>query len=336
MGKSRPSKYIHILGEQVAKRTVYLGIAVTLIVVGGVVGGLYYLLLQGSAPVAVTSAPVAVTSAPVESQVEVSVAVAPLTTPEIAAEPIIHDVQNQSEGEVSMAPLTLKVLLEKHLKATQLGELDALLVNGTAAAETVRCEVSLMARRPNLYKLKTEAVGAEYTSQYGYDGQQGWFRQDSVELDEVNVEFFMRVALFESSVAHLAWSYQSDESLELGLDAVLECLPDEQWQGRTCAVVMSRSILPFPIYHYLDRQSYEEVYRRAQVLKGTELVNLELHFAPSGSGSSPRLPMGYELYFDGVLHDTVTFTRVRANRVVLSSLFDAPSTASATGLSPRQ
>lgn len=321
MGKSRSSKYIYILGEQVVKRTVYLGIALALIVVGSVVGGLYYLLLQGSAPV--------------ESQVEVSVAVAPLTTPEIATEPIIRDVENQSEGEVSAAPLRLKMLLEDHLKATQFGDLDSLIVNGSASAETLDCEVTLMARRPNLYKLKTAGVGAEYTFQYGYDGQQGWLKQDS-ELDEEDVEFFMRVALFESSVAHLAWSYQSDEALELGLDAVLQHLPDEQWQGRTCAVVMSRSILPFPIYHYIDLQSYEEVYRRAQVLKGAELVNLELHFAPSAPESSPRMPMGYELYFNGALNDTVTYTKVRSNRVMLSSLFDAPSTASTTGLSLRK
>lgn len=327
MAQSRSSKYFNVLGEQVAKRTVYLGIVSLLIVIGGVGGLLYYLLLQGREAVTpVETVPAASVDTPLE--------IAKTPAAEVVAEPIVSQPASMSEGELSTRSSLVK-LLERHIQAMQFGDLDSLIVNGSASADTVTCDVTIMAHRPNLYKLKTEAVGADYTSQYGYDGQQGWFKQDSVELDQDAVEFFMRVALFESSVAHLAWSYQSDEALEFGLDKVLERLPDEHWQGQACAVVVSRSILPFPIYHYIDKQSSEEVYRRAQVLKGTELVNLEIHFASSEAQLSPRLPMGYELYFDGELHDTVKFTKVRENRVLLSSLFDAPSIASATGLSSR-
>jgi hypothetical protein len=226
--------------------------------------------------------------------------------------------------------------LEKHLKATQLSEVKSLIVNGMASTENTTCELVAMARCPNLYTLKTEGVDFKYTAAFGYNGKQGWVKTDFLNLNKDEVGFFTRVALFESSLAHLAWSYHAHESLDYRLESVLERLPDEQWQGRVCAVVVSRGLLPFPIYHYIDQQSYEEVYRRAQVLRGIDLVDLEIHFAPPEATASPRLPMGYKLYFNGTLHDTIAFTKIRPNRVVFESLFDAPSGATATSLSPRQ
>ena len=303
----KSSQYFNILGERVAKRTAYLFVGTVLVVVGGVAGLMYYLLLAGTALV-----------------------VAP---PAMVAEPQVSYLVDQPNSKVP-AQSSLVALLDKHLEATQLSEVDSLIVNGTATSATTTCELVVMARRPNLYTLKTEGVGVEYTFQYGYDGQQGWFKQDSLNLNKDQVEFFMRVALFESSLAHLAWSYQSHEALDYRLDSVLERLPDEQWQGRACAVIVSRELLPFPIYHYIDQQSYEEVYRRTQVLRGTDLVDLEIHFAPFEAAASPRLPMGYELYFDGTLNDTITYTKIRPNRVVFESLFDAPLDATAAGLSP--
>ena len=141
------------------------------------------------------------------------------------------------------------------------------------------------------------------------------------------------MALFESSLAQLAWSYQSRQAVESGLESVLERLPNEPWQERVCAVVVSRGLLPFPIYHYIDQESHEEVYRRTQVLRGIDLVDLEMHLAPSDAAASPRLPMGYELYYDGTLHDTIAITKIRPNRGVFKSRFDAPSDATTVSLS---
>ena len=329
MARSRSSKNFFILGEPVLKRTVYLGVVAVLIVIGGGLGLLYSLMLKNGAPVAADSVRTPV-NPPVELPVQAPEVVAPIVeAPLPVASPVLDEPQ-------ASAPSSLAPLLEKHIKATQFGELDAFIVNGTAAAETVSCDVTLLARRPNLYKLKTESDRIDYMSQFGYDGQAGWFKQSHVDLQPEDVEFFMRVTLFESSVAHLAWSYQSDEALESGLDTVLERLPPETWQGRACAVIMSRSLLPFPIYHYIDLGTYEEVFRRTKISKGTEIVDVALKFAPSDDTASPRIPMGYELYIEGALHDTVRYTKVRANRTILSSLFDAPTSASATGLAPRR
>ena len=309
----KSSQYIDILGQQVAKRTVLFVVGTVTIVVGGIVGLLYFLLLAGSAPIVATVA--APTAMMANSKVSERV----------------DQPNSRLPSQSSLVPL-----LEKHLKATQLSEVQSLIVNGMASTENTTCELVAMARCPNLYTLKTEGVDFKYTAALGYNGKQGWVKTDFLNLNKDEVGFFTRVALFESSLAHLAWSYHAHESLDYRLESVLERLPDEQWQGRVCAVVVSRGLLPFPIYHYIDQQSYEEVYRRAQVLRGIDLVDLEIHFARPEVAASPRLPMGYKLYFNGTLNDTIAFTKIRPNRVVFESLFDAPSGATATSLSPRQ
>jgi hypothetical protein len=281
-------------------------------------------MLKGNAPVVADSVVVAEPSIEVEPVVAV---------PEVQEQPTV-DIPN--EAPTPRPASSLSELIERHLKATGFGELDVLIANGTASATAPAFEVTLMARRPNLYKLKTESDQMDYMSQFGYDGQEGWFKQRLVDLSPEDIEFFMRVALFESSVPHLAWSFQSDEAREFGLDTVLERLPSEQWQGRPCEVVVSRGLLPFPMYHYIDQETNEEVYRRAQISRGAELVDVALGFDASEDAASPRIPMGYQLYIDGALHDTVRYTKIRANRTMLSSLFDAPSDAFATGLAPRR
>ena len=308
----KSSQYIDVLGQHVSKRTVFFVVGSVTIVVGGVVGLLYYLLLAGSAPIVATAA----------------------TPTAVVAEPNVRHRVNQSNSKM-LSQSSLVTLLERHLEVTQLSAVDSLIVHGAASASTVTCELVMIARRPNLYTLKTEGIGFEYISELGYNGQIGWSRLDLLNLNKDDVEFFTRVALFESSLAQLAWSYQSRQAFESGLESVLERLPDEQWQGRVCAVVVSRGLLPFPIHHYIDQQSNEEVYRRTQILRGTDLVDLEMHFAPSDAATSPRLPMGYELYFDGTLHDTIAITKIRPNREVFKSRFDAPSDATAVSLSPR-
>jgi hypothetical protein len=303
----RSSQYIDILGQPVSKRAVLFVVGSVTIVVGGVVGLLYYFLLVGSAPIIAPTA--------------------------MVAEPNVQHRVNQADSKVS-SQSSLVTLLEKHLEATQLSEVDSLILHGMASSTAVTYELIIMARIPNLYTLKTEAAGLSYTSEIGYNGQIGWSRLSVLNLNKVEVEFFTRVALFESSFAQLAWSYQSRQAVESGLESVLELLPDEQWQGRVCTVVVSRGLLPFPIYHYIDQESYEEVYRRTQVLRGIDLVDLEIHFAPSEVATLPRLPMGYELYFDGTLHDTVKLNKIRPNREVYKSRFSAPSDATPVSLSP--
>ena len=170
MAKSRRSKYVFILGDPVLKRSVYLGVAALFIFVASILGGGYYLMVQNRA-----SAPRSLDASALESEtVSESVAVegmvkveAPVTLPEVDV-PLREADDVADEPQVStFAGSPLVRLIEKHLKATKLGELDAFIVNGTAGSDSVTLELSLFGRRPNLYKLKTESDQTEFMSQFG-------------------------------------------------------------------------------------------------------------------------------------------------------------------------
>ena len=310
---TKPSQNVNILGELISKRFLFFIVGTVLIVIGAVAGLVYYFLLAGSAlPVPIPVAPTA-----------------------IVAEPKASSHDNQPNGKVPPeSPLV--TLLEEHLEVTQLKDIESLIVHGMTTCADATSELIIMARRPNLYTLK-KGAGRESAFQFGYNGEQGWIKPpEMLNLNREIAEFYMRVRLFESSFVHLAWSYLSEKALIYGLDSVLERLPDEQWQGRACALIVSRGLLPFAIYHYIDLESREEVYRRAQVLRGTDLVSLEIYFSSSEAAASPRLPMGYALYIDGTLNDNVTYTKIRRNRMLFESLFSIPVDATTTGLSSRR
>ena len=176
----------------------YIVVGAVLLVVGGAVGLLYYLSMAGSAPIA-------------------AISVAPTV---MVAKPKVSERVDQPNRRVLSQSLLVS-LLEKYLEATQLSEVKSLIVNGTASTANLTCELVAMARCPNLYTLKTEGVSFKYTSAFGYNGKQGWLKTDLLNFNEDKVEFFMRVALFESSLVHLAWSYYAHESLDYRLDSVL-------------------------------------------------------------------------------------------------------------------
>ena len=190
-----------------------------------------------------------------------------------------------------------------------------------------------MAIRPNLYKLKTkyELNGKEV--QFGYDGQQGWLKHEWLkEVNLGNIDFFMQVALFESSLMHLAWTYQSELALKLGINKFLQRLPQERWQGRTCEVIMSRGLLPITMYHYLDAETYAEVYRKAEIVDGTKSILVEMKYSGTKKIGDSLAGIHCQLYFDGELHEALDWAKVRLNPVMLSALFAVPVDVSITGL----
>jgi len=318
MATPRSSAYTNILGEQVSKRFVYLGVAGLVVFLAALLGGGYYLMAKNRVAGPLTRE--AVTSrevpTPRESFETESVAVAVPATPGGANEPTSQPAVITS----------LSLLLDLHIKATGFDEVNCFILNGTVAASGTIWDLTLMAREPNLYKLKTMPTDAALSIEYGYDSERAWAGGTQPQLTEAQFEFYMSMMVVESSMTHLAWSYRSAAELEGGLDAVLELRPAEVWNGHNCAVVVSRGILPFPITHYIDTTTYEEVYRRAMVRgEAGEAVEIELYFIAADGSTPHRLPMGYELYVDGELHDTVTFSKRRVIRVIPSSLFDAPS-----------
>ena len=318
MAKPRRPRHFDILGEQVSKQAVYLGVFGFVVLIAAILVGGYYLMAKNRDSSSLPKATETEVSEPLASALPESVDSAILVVaPETRAKP--------RESSSSPASITsLPRLLELHIKATGFDEVNSYILNGKVSVEDNIWDLTLMAREPNLYKLKTESPKGELSFEYGYDGQQGWLRQSHDQLDEANSAFYMSMMFLESSLTHLAWSYDSAAALEGGLNSVLELRAPEAWNGRNCAVVESHGILPFPITHYIDTGTFEEVYRRATVPSVDGATSeVELHFAPADGSTPHRLPTGYELYVDGKLHDTVTYARTRVNRVILSSLFDA-------------
>jgi hypothetical protein len=318
MAKPVSSAYIHILGEPVSKRSVYVAVASFVVLLIALLGGGYYMLAKHRAagPQYRESMPPHVRPALRESFQDES-EVAPVSV----APAVVSGARPDSAVVIS-----LPRLLDLHMEATGFDSVTSFILNGQVAASGSLWELTLMAREPNLYKLKTKPSDTMRSIEYGYDGERVWAGGFQPDLNEAQFEFYMSLMVIESSITHLAWSYRSDAVLESGLDAVFELGPTEVWNGQRCAVVISRGILPIPITHYIDLNTYEEVYRRAIVTGPTgEPVEVELRFTAADGRMPQRLPAGYELYVDGELHDTVTFSQTRVNRMMLSSLFDAPS-----------
>jgi hypothetical protein len=294
MAKFKSEDYCFILGQSVPKREVYFGLAIILIVVFGMLAIAYYAYWPRSREV------VAVTEEP-----EVLV---------IEAE--------QLEGETKRISL-LEDLLGNHVSRMRLKDMNSYMANGYIYPESGTVEkLTTLTRRPNFYKQEIEYKNV--ILQIGYYNNNGWADQSRGVLNAEVAEFNSGLILMECSLAHLAWSYQSPEALQHGLETVLELLPSEPWQGRTCAVVLSHSILPFPVYHYIDTETYEEVYRRARIPKGSGFAEVEMHFDPTDETAPYGLPMGYQVFVDGELSFRVELERLRINQGLLTFLFQPP------------
>jgi len=310
-------KYFFILGEAVLKRSVYLGIAIALLVVCGGLGGIYYMLRQASGDVGKETDMKTVTAWPKVAEATETDAQATL----------------QEEKQFSAPANTLEQVLERHLEVTGYGACSSFILKGIAENQDTKVAANLMAIRPNLYKLKTkyELNGKEV--QFGYDGQQGWLKHEWLkEVNLGNIDFFMQVALFESSLMHLAWTYQSELALKLGINKFLQRLPQERWQGRTCEVIMSRGLLPITMYHYLDAETYAEVYRKAEIVDGTKSILVEMKYSGTKKIGDSLAGIHCQLYFDGELHEALDWAKVRLNPVMLSALLAVPVDVSITGL----
>ena len=220
------------MGEQVSKRSVYLGVAGLVVLLAALLGGGYYLMVKNR-----VAGPLPSEAEPVESR-EVPIEVEPLPSDRVE-DPV--KVTPDIAPTAKAAEITsLSRLLDLHIKATGFDEVNAYILNGQVALAENTWDLTLMARKPNLYKLKTKPPSAGLSVEYGYDGHQAWSGESALELTELQSTFYMRMMVVESSLTHLAWSYRSAAALEGGLDSVLELRPAEMWNGRHCAVVVSR------------------------------------------------------------------------------------------------
>ena len=307
MNKTKPKpqavKHVMILGQCVMKRDLYLAAGLLFAFIALLVGVAYAFIRQNQEAQRAVSYP----ELPVEEERSLS--------------PLLGELEESwSVAVPQQSPL--KQLLEAHSKATGLDKVSGYIAEGTFGQGSADEKIVLMARAPNFLKYRTEYLARDLVVEFGHNGEQSWVQQSREVMASPQAEFFKRIAIFEASMSHLAWSYRSSYAQEHGLDAVLQLLPAE---APGVAIVRSRGLLPMVIDHYIDTETYQETQRRAKMLndQGDEIEVRIDYDAAQGDGAY-RFPHGYQLYVDGALKDTVKFSKLRVNDFMLSALFDAP------------
>ena len=318
-----PSKYINVLGEPILRWKLYAWLACILSVCILSMGVVYIVMLQNrtarSASEMIAARPSVATSAAGERSQKSVAPVAPVA-PEKRVKSIAY-----------LSPL--ERVLEKHLNASNFDELSTYFGEGTFGLEPSPGPITLMARAPKFYKFKTEYSARSQAIEFGFDGKTAWLDGVTGRMTPEQAEFFTKIAVMEISFLHLAWSYRSKAAVEDGLDTVLELLPSASWNGRACAVLRSFGILPLEITHYIDLQTSHEIHREAEIMDANgEIIKVGVDFDAPDPSAAYGIPMGYQIYVNGKLHDRVKLTKVRTNQVMLSSLFKARDVCSYSGL----
>lgn len=336
MSEFRPSQYFIILGNPIPKWKVYLSVASVFILICGGAGSLFYIMLKNRN---LSALAYAAATEVAESPVALKSAAAPQTKAAAIEGRAIDRVQTRNLSVRSLSAgetrSPLRRLLEQHLGVTGFDQVNSYLAEGTVGVDATN-EIVLMGRASNLYKYKAKYSDSGAVIEFGFDGSSSWLRGVQSKLSREAAQYYTSLALLEGSMTHLAWSYLSADAAEYGLNSVLELQPEEAWNGRSCAVVLSHGILPIPIYHYIDAETYREVYRRATLtnIEG-DTIEVGVVFEAPEQNLHASFPQGYQLYIDGELHDDVTFSKFRLDRVILSSLFDPAADCMFTKLKPR-
>lgn len=298
MARLKSWRYLTILGYPVLKWKVYTSL-VCFLILNCVLGGVAYRVISESRGAVVLD--------PVE---------APSETEAKAARMINY---------VALSPL--ERLLEDHIRVTQLDEVSDFIAVGTFGGNAEQ-EVVLKARAPSSYKMRTTYPALGIIIESGYDGSQLWLKENGTQYSEqIHADMlFVKIGMMEASLLHLPWSYRSLTAQVKGLDAVLELMPSEVWRGRECAVVRSYGLLPITMYHYIDRQTYRELHRRAQLTDNEgALLEVGIDFDSLDASASDTLPMAYQILVDGKPHDWVKYGRIEFNQSIFSSVFSRPA-----------
>lgn len=237
----------------------------------------------------------------------------------------VHEVSKQGP-EVEQHPV--EYFIEQHFLKTRYNEVNSIRALGTYTAGEVVMDFELLAKQPRYYKQVLKANGR--TVEAGFDGHTLWFQQDYPILDEEDktlLELNKALAMLECAIPCLAWEYENGVT-ERGSEilSAFEILPETIWNERPCIVVKNTQLLHYPVYHYIDKETGMELYRRALVVVGERRQKeVELFYAEPLEGLKYPIPAGFELFVDGHLFCTAAFDRVEINRGLMSYLFKKPA-----------
>ena len=158
-------------------------------------------------------------------------------------------------------------------------------------------DFTFMAKRPRLYRQKLSK--GDHLVEVGYDGSEVWFNQSHEVVDSQDAALMTlnrTLAILESTIPCLAWDYDIEKPL-----GGLELMPESEWEGHECFVVKNTKLLAdTPVYHYMDKATGFEHYRRASVeIAPGRFKDVELFYDPPLPGAVYPIPSGIELLLDG-------------------------------------
>ena len=233
----------------------------------------------------------------------------------------------EAEQEIATEVITevikseLDLFFEDHFAATRYNEVESIRAVGTYTSGEVEMEFTLLAKNPHFYKqsLKYE----DRLVEAGYDGEALWYRQSHPILDESDeglLSFNRSLAMLECSIPALTWEHEQGEDSTVDF----QLMPNEMWNQRECLVVRQIGLLDSPIYHYLDKETGLEVYRRSSVkIDERRRKDVELIYAAPLEDAKYLIPAGFELWVDGVLYCTASFEKIDVNPGLPNFLFEA-------------
>ncbi|MEO0508784.1 MAG: hypothetical protein AAF065_02860 [Verrucomicrobiota bacterium] len=228
-----------------------------------------------------------------------------------------------SGSEVQKAANPTVAFFDEFLEQTRFDEVFSINAVGIYNVNGIEMNLQFLAKRPRLYRQTLRKN--DKVIEFGYDGETVWFSQSHDVVDGENealMSLNRSLAILESAVPCLAWDYNSEESIE-----GFELMPENDWNGHPCYVIKNSRLLENTVvYHYIDKESGFEHYRRASLqIAPRRYRDAELFYKAPLEGSEFTLPSGIELLLDGRLYYKVTFESVEVNKGLLNILFEAPN-----------
>ncbi|MGJ8653869.1 MAG: hypothetical protein ACSHX8_11390 [Opitutaceae bacterium] len=224
----------------------------------------------------------------------------------------------EADAPQSLSPLSL--FYERYKEQAHMNEVQSIRALGQYEVGEIVMDLEFLAKRPSLYKQRISVQN--HVIEFGFDGEDVWFRQTEPPLIDISSESLQRfnksLALLESTIPCISWLFEDEIAAE-----VLEIMPDAVWNRRPCTVIKNNSLIPeTAVYHYFDQETGFEHYRRASIkVDERRFKDAELFFSEPLE-EAHGLPSKLELLVDGRVFYKITFDKILVNQGLPNFLFE--------------
>lgn len=230
------------------------------------------------------------------------------------------------ELALSVNPNNLIEIIKMHLQVTGFDKLKDFTMRGTPLHDSEKRSINVKGLHPNLYKFTVDYLETKNSVDFGYNGKEKWMESSWANRRFPNEDTDKSVILILSSMPHLAWTYKSAMSNYEGIGSYLTLEPEQMHNGRKCYVIRSRKILPFEMDHYIDSETFHEVYRTATLQKADEsMIEIGVEYDQGKIDESSQFSLLNNVYENGELIDELVYESPRTNITLMSAIFAPPS-----------